>query len=351
MKTLAKQESLSIISKIVIAPWSREGTYLFFYFLSMPLYQRFLIACALILVSALYILPWKSFGVHTDFLNKPYTLGLDLQGGVELDYQVDLSAIHSGSTEVHEVVPYNEHTIIEGLKHIIDRRVDSLGLSTPTIQTVRYGSDTHIVVQIPTHAYEDLTPEAREKQRMEDIKNAKETIGKVVKLEFREQKQTFSPEDYAERKQLAELAQKDLSSGIPFSTIYDKYAVQHERVEVNTATGALPEEITPENIQDATTFPHLFPVFESKTTPTYTLDESGQPIIQSGTGYTVLRLDAQTGSGTYAYSYVTVDAEPSGWTPAKTADGKILGDQYLVNAGVTFNNVGQPQVDLVFNEE
>lgn len=262
----------------------------------MPLYQRLFLACILIILSALYIVPWKNFGIHIDFLNKPYTLGLDLQGGVELDYQVDLSAIHSGAVTSEGGLSYNEHTIIEGLKNIIDRRVDSLGLSTPTIQTVRYGADTHIVVQIPTHAYLDLSPEEREQRRMDDIKRAKETIGKVVKLEFREQKQVFTAEDYAERRELAESAYTDMAAGVPFATLYGKYVLQHERIEARTETGVLPEEITPGKLQDITTFPYLFPVFESQTTPTYTLDESGQPVIRSGTGYTVLRIDEKTGS-------------------------------------------------------
>jgi hypothetical protein len=39
------------------------------------------------------------------------------------------------------------------------------------------------------------------------------------------------------------------------------------------------------------------------------------------------------------------------WQAAKTIDGKILNDKYLVNAGVGFTQVGQPQVELLFNSD
>lgn len=39
------------------------------------------------------------------------------------------------------------------------------------------------------------------------------------------------------------------------------------------------------------------------------------------------------------------------WTPAKTADGKVLGDKYLTHAGVSFTQAGAPQIDLLFNDE
>lgn len=84
----------------------------------------------LIIFSSLYIFPWKQMGIDTgsDFLNKPYTLGLDLQGGVELDYQVDLSAVKNTETNASDpmATQNSESVIVEGLKKIIDDRVGSL---------------------------------------------------------------------------------------------------------------------------------------------------------------------------------------------------------------------------------
>lgn len=64
-----------------------------------------------------------------------------------------------------------------------------------------------------------------------------------------------------------------------------------------------------------------------------------------------MKLLGRSGTGSYSYSYIFIDERVSGWTPAKTADGKILNDKYLVSAGVSFTQGGAPQVDLLFNDE
>jgi preprotein translocase subunit SecD len=38
-----------------------------------------------------FVMPWSYFGLDVPFSGKAYRLGLDLQGGIELDYQIDLS--------------------------------------------------------------------------------------------------------------------------------------------------------------------------------------------------------------------------------------------------------------------
>ncbi len=308
----------------------------------MSINQRFFLAFVLIVLSALYIVPWKNYNVNNAFLNREYTLGLDLQGGVELDYKVDFSQIDTATTDPNKIV--------EGLKNIIDKRVNSLGLAEPNIQTARYGSDVHIIVQIPTKAYTDLTPEEQTERRALDIKNAKETIGKVVQIEFREQKTTATEEDYTARKTIADNAHTELAT-TPFATVADKYTSQYERVIAKSGTGTLPPEAEIPGLDLVTDFPYLSPVTTVQVNPTYTVDESGQAVIRTNTGYSVVLINNQMGSGQYEYSYITVDATPSGWIPAQTEDGRVLNDRYLVNAGVSLNNVGQPQVDLLFNDE
>jgi len=39
----------------------------------------------------LFALPWSYFGIQVPFSGNEYKLGLDLQGGIELDYKIDLS--------------------------------------------------------------------------------------------------------------------------------------------------------------------------------------------------------------------------------------------------------------------
>lgn len=68
----------------------------------MNITHRVLVVLSLIIASGLYILPWNQYGIENAFLNKPYTLGLDLQGGVELDYKVDLELFRSQSGKTTE---------------------------------------------------------------------------------------------------------------------------------------------------------------------------------------------------------------------------------------------------------
>lgn len=123
----------------------------------------------------------------------------------------------------------SEQNIVEGIKSVIEKRVNSLGLAEPTIQASKYGSDSHIIVQIPTQSHSDLSESDRKLRNAEDIKKAKETIGKVVQLEFREEKTNVTDADKAERKIIAEKALSELKA-TPFSTVGQKYRDQYENI-------------------------------------------------------------------------------------------------------------------------
>ncbi len=314
----------------------------------MNIRNRVLVIVALVIASGLYIVPWNQYGVDSAFLNKPYTLGLDLQWGVELDYKVDLDAVRSQSGKT------TEQNVVEGIKSVIDKRVNSLGLAEPTIQTAKYGSDNHIIVQIPTQAHADLSDAARKAKNAEDIKKAKETIGKVVQLEFREEKKSVTDADRAERKSIAEKALADTKT-TPFATVGAKYRDNYENVGFAvSATGALPKQISFSGADLVTTFPYITPVFVARGEESYAKNNSGEIVATSNPGFAIVELLNKNGTGTgaaYNYSYIFVDQRPSMWQAARTADGKVLNDKYLVNAGVGFTQVGQPQVELLFNED
>lgn len=89
-------------------------------------------------------------------------LGLDLAGGSYLVYQADLSGIEPGT----------ENEIMDGLKGVIERRINALGITEPVVEIQKYGEEYNIVIQLPGIA---------------DIEKAKETVGLFTVLEFREQ--------------------------------------------------------------------------------------------------------------------------------------------------------------------
>lgn len=89
-------------------------------------------------------------------------LGLDLAGGSYLVYQADLSGIEPGT----------ENEIMDGVKGVVERRINALGITEPVVEIQKYEGEYNIVIQLPGIA---------------DIEKAKEMVGLFTVLEFREQ--------------------------------------------------------------------------------------------------------------------------------------------------------------------
>jgi len=92
------------------------------------------------------------------FPEKPYVLGLDLQGGVSLTYQADLSQTT------------DKTGAMSGLRDVIERRVNMFGVSEPVVQI--QGTD-RLLVELPG---------------VTDVQQAISMIGQTPYLEFDEQR-------------------------------------------------------------------------------------------------------------------------------------------------------------------
>jgi hypothetical protein len=96
------------------------------------------------------------------------------------------------------------------LKSIIDKRVEALNINDSIITTASYGTDKHIIVQIPLKS-ENKTENER------NIIRAKEAIGRVMKIEFKELRTQITAEDREERLNISQrLLQESLSSDYSF---------------------------------------------------------------------------------------------------------------------------------------
>lgn len=93
---------------------------------------------------------------------KSFALGLDLQGGAHLVYGANVTDIVSSERAV----------AVEGVRDIIERRVNGLGVGEPSIQTTRVGEEYRIIVELPG---------------VTDVNKAIAMIGETPILEFREQ--------------------------------------------------------------------------------------------------------------------------------------------------------------------
>lgn len=217
----------------------------------------------LALFSVAYVVPWKTFGIATPLPVQEYKLGLDLHGGVELDYKIDMTEAQKKGGS------FRANDVIEGLKGIVEKRVNSLGTAEPTIQTASYGGEDHIIVQIPTQNFdgETLTDDEKKAKNAEYIAKAKETIGKVVRLEFKEQKTAISDADKQERSDIATKISAEIAEGkYPFATIANKYKDQYENIEYLSGTRTreqIPVQATWTGMENTKT-PYTSKVMETK---------------------------------------------------------------------------------------
>ena len=93
---------------------------------------------------------------------KAFRLGLDLQGGAHLVYEADVS----------DIIDSERGAAVEGVRDVIERRVNALGVGEPTIQTAKVGEDYRINVDLPG---------------VSDVNEAIRRIGETPILEFREE--------------------------------------------------------------------------------------------------------------------------------------------------------------------
>ncbi len=88
-------------------------------------------------------------------------LGLDLQGGTHLVYECDLSKIK----------PEDYDEAVAGVRDVIERRVNALGLAEPVVQTVAVEGHYRLIIELAG---------------IKDVEKAQAEIGQTPSLDFRE---------------------------------------------------------------------------------------------------------------------------------------------------------------------
>lgn len=147
---------------------------------------------------------------------KAFRLGLDLQGGTSLIYEAD----------VKNVAISDRADSVEGVRDVIERRVNSLGVSEPNVQTTKVGDNYRVLVELPG---------------ISDVNEAIKMIGGTPILEFKEannepqraltKEEKKQLEDFnAEAKRKINLAEKDIVVKKDFAEIVKKYSDDRESV-------------------------------------------------------------------------------------------------------------------------
>ncbi len=146
----------------------------------------FLVVLVLVLtvLAGLFIYP-ETFDKYYKFAN--WKLGLDLVGGSHLVYEVDLSSVASSDRD----------SVVNGLRDVIERRVNLFGVSEPQVYLSKAGNAHRLVVELAG---------------IKDVKAAIEQIGATPFLYFAIPQQGLTGETEAgEVRQLTTYRQTELT--------------------------------------------------------------------------------------------------------------------------------------------
>lgn len=300
-------------------------------------------------VASLIILAVPSIG----HFNK----GIDIAGWVQLDYRVDFSKYREAY--INEVEYQN---MIATAKVVIEsnirKRINGLGLGDAEVRSQKIWSDDYITVKI---------------WWVTDLDAAKEVIGKTVELDFMLPNPTAGTGDIAERRQIAQdLLQKFVSDSTMMeaetSTMWSndiyytkinsstketifQWLADHIDVINSMTTGTVHSSLIEGILQPAGT----------STNPDGTVNNDAIVwffIVKLNDKReitnTVLSTGADLSWSTQNYLYdleVVFVRDRNSWVTAKSSDGKILNGANFKLATVTRDNLGQPSVQIDFDEQ
>lgn len=110
----------------------------------------------LAILAGIFVYP-KGFGANF----RPWRLGLDLVGGSQLVYRVDLSNVPQA----------DQDSVLNGLRDVIERRVNNFGVAEPQVYIAKSGNNSDLVVELAG---------------IKNVSDAVAQIGATPFLEFRE---------------------------------------------------------------------------------------------------------------------------------------------------------------------
>ncbi len=164
----------------------------------------------------------------------PFQLGLDLQGGMHLVYQADLSQIQSGEYD----------SAMAGLRDVIERRVNLFGVKEPLVQVEGSGKDQRLIVELAG---------------VLDFQEAAKLIGQTPYLEFAEQKENAA-EIVENNKKIIEAKEGNLENPFGATPLTGRYLERAElsfdsltqesqvQLQFNGEGAQLFEELTKKNV-------------------------------------------------------------------------------------------------------
>lgn len=277
------------------------------------------------------------------FPDVPFKLGLDLVGGSQLLYNADTSKIPEA----------DRAAALEGVRDVVERRVNSFGVAEPIVQTDRSGDQWRVLVELAG---------------VIDVEDAIKQIGETPLLEFKELDPngpidpTLTPEqqqqldDENEKAlQTAEGLIRRLNNGEDFAALAGEFSEDPGSASNGGDLGYIQRGLFVEQFDQA--------IFDDLA-----IGQLAQKPIQTQFGYHIIeKLDERTNDngvievqsrhiliGTKSASDIVPPDPNNGWLNTE------LSGKHLDSAQVTFGGAqgpsggsitNTPQVTLNFNEE
>lgn len=295
----------------------------------------------------LYVFPWSAYNIDVPFSWQDYKLWLDLQWWIELDYKVELE-------EAKKDPDYNkskEKDIIEWLKSIIDKRVESLKINDSVITSADYAGEQHIIVQIPLKWTNSI-------ENNENIRKAKEAIWKVVKIEFKEARKSITEKDREDRKALAWELLKKSQESTNFNAVSNEFKDTYENITIwslTWTTSELKKYFTLSWSANSWIYNKVL-YWSWKEVVSY--DEEKKELWTKAwdKGYYIINItniskSKKDNKNIFNIDYIFLSENPSTWMSAKDKKWRILNDKYFLKSSVQYNEAFQPMIELTFNDE
>lgn len=255
------------------------------------------------------------------------SLGLDLQGGVHLEYNADVSTIPSDQ----------RIDAIAAVQSVVERRVNAFGVGEPLVQTAQSDDAYRIIVELPG---------------VKDIEEAKGVIKETPTLEFKEERPEDDPEVISMLEQFnaptLEKAREILErakTGEDFSALAKEFSQDPGSKENGgdldfVKKGSFVPEV--ENV-----------VFDE----TLELGSIYSDLVESDFGWHIIKIEERRGEGNekeVRARHILFGKITREYIPDFQYQETGLTGRYLEKASVDFGGgygLGEPTVILNFNEE
>lgn len=163
------------------------------------------------MVTVFFVLLAAGLAYYDVLAKVPFRLGLDLKGGAHLIYEADMKNIPEG----------DRREALEGVRDVIERRVNAFGVAEPVVQTSRAGGSHRVIVELAG---------------VTDIGQAISALGETPTLDFREENpepaKPLSPEQEKEladfnaaaKKRAEDILKKTLAPSADFAALAKEFS-------------------------------------------------------------------------------------------------------------------------------